>query len=84
MENLDSRIALVGIIVNDISVSEQINKILHDYSEYIIGRMGLPHKKNNVSIISVVVDAPQDKISALSGKLGNINGVSSKTIYAKV
>ena len=77
------RIALVGIIVEDSAAAERINSILHDYGENIIGRMGLPYAKKKVNIISVVLDAPMDVISALSGKLGRLKGVSSKALYSK-
>ena len=82
MEN-ESRIALVGIIVEDLSATEKINLILHDCSEYIVGRMGIPYRCKNVSIISVIIDAPAEKISSLSGKLGMIPGVNVKTVYTK-
>ena len=64
----DTRIALIGIIVEDLSATEKINLILHDCSEFIVGRMGIPYRKKNVSIISVIIDAPADQISAISGK----------------
>lgn len=79
-----NRVALIGIMVEDVAAAGRINEILHEYSEYIIGRMGIPHAKKNLSVISVVFDAPADIISAASGKLGRISGVSSKTIYSKV
>ena len=79
----ETRIALVGIIVEDFSATEKINLILHDCSEYIVGRMGIPYRKKNVSILSVIMDAPADMISALSGKLGMIDGVNVKTVYTK-
>ncbi len=81
---MDTRVALVGIVVENPDSVARLNEILHAYGEYIIGRMGIPHKERGISIISVAIDAPQDIISALSGKLGNIPGVSSKTIYSKV
>ena len=79
----ETRIAVVGIIVEDKGAVEEINRILHDYSPYIIGRMGLPYEKKQVDIISVIVDAPSDRISALSGKLGKIKGISAKVMYSK-
>lgn len=79
-----NRTALVGIMVEDTECSREINEILHNYNQYIIGRMGIPHVKHNLSIISVALDAPNDVISALSGKLGNLKGVSTKTIYSKL
>ena len=81
---METRIALIGIMVEDAEAAERINRILHQYSRYIIGRMGLPYREKGLSIISVVVDAPGEAISALSGKLGMIPGVSTKTLYSKV
>ena len=69
--------------VEDKEAVGEINRILHDYSPYIIGRMGLPYEKKQVNIISVIVDAPSDRISALSGKLGKIKGISAKVMYSK-
>ena len=82
MEN-ETRIALIGIIVEAMEATEQLNHILHDYSDFIIGRMGIPYREKNLSIISIAMDAPADVISALSGKLGMLPGISTKTIYAK-
>ena len=81
---MDTRVALVGIVVENPDSAPRLNEILHAYGDYIIGRMGIPHKERGISIIRVAVDAPQDIIAALSGKLGNIPGVSSKKIYSKV
>ena len=81
---METRIALIGIMVEDAEAAERINQVLHQYSRYIIGRMGLPYREKGLSIISVVVDAPGEAISALSGKLGMIPGVSTKTLYSKV
>lgn len=78
----ESRVVLMGIIVEDIGAATRINNLLHEYGEYIIGRMGLPYREKQMNIISIVLDAPQDKVSALSGKLGMIPGVSSKCLYA--
>lgn len=80
---MDTRIAIIGIIVENLDISAQINDILHQYAQYIIGRMGLPGHTHGVSVISVVVEAPQNIISALSGKLGMLPDVSTKTIYSK-
>jgi len=80
---VESRIALVGIIVEEIKASKEVNQILHDYSSYIIGRMGLPYKEKDISIISIVLDAENDIISSLSGKLGRIKGISVKTMFSK-
>ena len=81
---METKIALVGIVVENTDAVTQINDLLHRYGEFIIGRMGVPHRERGVSIISVAMDAPADVISALSGKLGNIPGVTSKTITSKV
>ena len=80
----DTRIALIGIIVENEDCVEQLNRLLHEYSEYIIGRMGIPYRKKAVNIISVSIDAPQDIINALSGKIGRLNGISAKTVYSNV
>ena len=80
---METRIALTGIIVEEAAAVEQMNRLLHEYSAYIIGRMGLPYREKGVSIISIVLDAPPEVISALSGKLGMIKGVSTKTLYSK-
>lgn len=83
MNTTDTRIALIGIVVNNNSSVDELNHLLSDYSAYIIGRMGIPHREKNISVISVAMDAPSDIISALSGKLGMLPGISTKTIYAK-
>jgi putative iron-only hydrogenase system regulator len=80
---METRIALIGIVVEDINSAEEINQLLSTYGEYIIGRMGVPYRERGVSIISITMDGPNDVISALSGKLGMLPGVNSKTIYAK-
>jgi len=81
---METRVAIIGIIVEEESSVEALNAVLHTYGKYIIGRMGIPYRQKNVNIISVAVDAPQDVISALSGKLGRIPGVSAKTAYSNV
>lgn len=78
---MDSRVALIGIIVEDPEAAQRINGILHEYGKYIIGRMGLPYHAKKMNIISIVLDAPQSVVSALSGKLGMIPGVSTKCLY---
>ncbi len=80
MEN--TRVAVMSIIVEDMSSVEMLNAILHDYSNYIIGRMGLPYRPKNINIISIAIDAPQDEISALAGRIGNLEGVSVKTAFS--
>ena len=81
---MDTRVALIGIVVENPESVEQLNNVLHQYSNYIIGRMGIPYQKRSVSIISVAIDAPANVISALSGKLGMLDGISTKTIYSKL
>lgn len=83
MEESGTRIAVIGIIIEDRRQAEKINSLLHQYSAYVIGRMGLPYEKKQVNIISIVLDAPMDIISALSGKLGRLPGVSSKALYSR-
>lgn len=80
---METRVAIIGIIVEEDSSVNELNQILHEYGEYIIGRMGIPYQKKGINIISVAVDAPQDIISALSGKLGGLPGVSSKAAYTR-
>ena len=79
----EKRIAVLGIIIEDVRQAEQVNALLHQFGTYIIGRMGIPYKEKQLNIISIVVDAPADVISALSGKLGRLPGVSSKALYSK-
>jgi len=80
---METRVAVISIIVENKGSVEALNQMLHDYSDYIIGRMGIPYKVKNINIICVAVDAPQDIISALSGKLGKLEGVSVKAAYSK-
>ena len=81
---METRIAGGGIVVEEEESAEALNEILHEYREYIIGRMGIPYRQKGLNIISIAVDAPQDVISALSGKVGRLPGVSSKTAYSGV
>ena len=80
----ENRVALIGIIVENRDNTDKLNDILHAYRKYIIGRMGIPYEKRYISVISVAVDAPGDIISALSGKLGSLEGISTKTIFSTV
>ncbi len=80
---MDRRIALVGIIVTEDSSVERLNRILHDFGEYIIGRMGIPYKQEQMNIISITMDADINVINSLSGKLGMLKGISTKTVYVK-
>ena len=81
---METRIALIGIIVENTDSAPRLNSILHEYGKYIVGRMGVPYHKRSISVISIVLDAPNDIISALSGKLGMLPGVNIKTVYSKV
>ncbi len=80
---MEKRVALIGIIVEDTSYVAQLNELLSAYGEYIIGRMGIPYMSRGVHIISIAIDAPQDVISSLSGKIGMLPGISSKVVYKK-
>ena len=80
---METRVAIVAIIVENLESAEAVNSILHEYAGHIIGRMGLPYRQKNLNIISVIVDAPHDIISALSGKIGRLDGVSAKTVYSR-
>ena len=84
MTEQDTRIAIIAIVVEDSGSAQEINLLLHEYSRFIIGRMGIPYPEKNVSLISVAIDAPQDAISGLTGKLGRVSGVTVKTAYSKV
>lgn len=79
----ETRIAVIGIIVEDKAAVEAVNRLLHEYGDCIIGRMGLPYEKKGVNIISVVVDTTADRISAMSGKLGKLPGITAKALYSK-
>ena len=81
---METRVAIIGIIVEKNEAAEPLNAILHEYGSYIVGRMGIPYRRREISILSVAVDAPQDVISTLSGKIGNINGISAKTVFSNV
>ena len=80
-DTMETKVALIAIIVSDKEAVSQLNEVLHDSGDYIIGRMGIPYKKEGINLISVAVDAPMDKINAITGKLGAIAGVSAKTVY---
>lgn len=81
---MDSRVAVMSIIIENLNAVEQVNAVLHEYGEYIIGRMGIPYRARQISIISIALDAPQDTISALSGRIGKMAGVSVKTSFSSV
>ena len=81
---METRVAVMSIIVENPDTVEKINAVLHEYGEWIIGRMGIPYKARGISIISIALDAPQDRIAALAGRVGNLSGVSVKTAYSGV
>ena len=81
---METRVAVMGIIVSCTDSVEKLNALLHEYAKYIIGRMGIPYRKRGINIISVAIDAPQNTISALSGRIGRLEGVSVKTAYSGV
>ena len=80
----ETRVALLGIIVENPDSVEKLNAILHNYGQYIVGRMGVPYSKRNINIISVVIDAPADIVSSVSGKIGMLEGVTAKAVYSKL
>ncbi len=81
---MDTRVAVIAIIVEEDDAIDELNRLLHKAAQYIIGRMGIPYRAKGISIISIAIDAPQDVISALSGKIGRLKGVSAKTAYSNV
>ena len=81
---MSTRVAVIAIIIENSESAEGVNGILHNYRQYIIGRMGIPYREKEINIISVAVDAPEQEITALSGKIGRLKGVSAKTAYSKV
>ena len=81
---MDTRVAVISIIVEQRDSAAAVNQLLHEVGAYIIGRMGIPYRAKGINIISVVIDAPQDVISALSGRIGRLSGVSTKTAYSNV
>ncbi len=81
---METKVSVVSIIIQDRNMSREVNSLLHEYGDYIIGRMGIPYHEKDVNVICVVMDAPADATSALSGKLGMLRGVSSKTVTAKL
>ena len=81
---METRIAVIGIIIENKDSVEELNSILHQYGEYIIGRMGIPYRKRGVNIIAIALDAPQNTISALAGKIGALRGISVKTAYSGI
>ena len=84
MPKTANRVAIMAIIVENRDATEPLNSLLHDYGRYIIGRMGIPYREKGINIISIALDAPQDDISSLAGKIGKLQGVSVKTAYSNV
>ncbi len=81
---MTNRVALLGIVVDDHDSTEALNKLLSEYRDFIVGRMGIPYRSRGINLISIVIDAPQDAISALTGKIGMLKGVTAKALYSKV
>ena len=81
---MQTRVAAIGVIVEKTESVEELNAVLHDYAPFIIGRMGIPYRSHGINVITVAVDAPQDTISALAGKIGSLEGVSASTAYSNV
>ena len=81
---MENRIALLGLVVEEPEAAESLNALLHEYKDYIVGRMGIPYRERGISLISIVIDGPGDIISSLSGKAGMLKGISAKTLYAKL
>lgn len=81
---METRVAVISIIVTRSDKVDMLNELLHEYSEFIIGRMGIPYKEKGISIISIAIDAPMDKINSLTGALGRLDGINAKVNYAKV
>lgn len=80
---MDTRVAVISIIVENTEAIEELNNLLHQFGEYIIGRMGIPYREKNINVISVAMDAPTDKINALTGALGRLSGITAKAAYSK-
>lgn len=81
---METRVAVISIIISEWASVQRVNEILHEYAEYVIGRMGIPYRARGINIISVALDAPQEVISAMSGKIGRLAGVNSRATYANV
>lgn len=81
---MDTRVAVIGIIVENPESVEKLNEILHIYAQFIVGRMGIPYRERKINVISIIVDAPQTDISAMTGKIGRLEGVSVKAAYSTI
>ena len=80
---MENKAAIMAIIVENTDSVESLNGILHEYAQYLLGRMGIPYHKKNINIISIAIDAPQDTINTLSEKIGKLDGVSAQIVYSK-
>ncbi len=80
---METRVAVISIIVEDAESVAALNELLHEYGEYVIGRLGIPYRAKNINIISIAIDAPQDQINTLTGRIGKLHGVSAKAAYSK-
>ncbi len=81
---METRVAVISIVVEKSESVDKLNSLLHEYGEYIIGRMGIPYKARKISLISIAIDAPQDAINTLTGNLGKLDGVTAKAAYSKI
>lgn len=81
---MENRVSIIGIIVENPDSTDKLNNLLHEYSRYIIGRMGIPYKEKNINIISIAIDAPADVMNTLAGKIGMLDGISSKAVSSNV
>jgi len=81
---VDGRVAVISIIVENIGSVSELNELLHEYGDYILGRMGIPYKEKGINLISVAIDAPQDVINTLTGRLGKLDGITAKAAYSKI
>ncbi len=81
---MENRVALIGFVVDREAAVEELNRLLHEYKDYVVGRMGIPYRARGINLISVVVDAPADAVSALTGKAGMLDGVTAKAVYSKL
>ena len=84
MDTVDTRVAILAIVIENMDSVEKLNQILHEGSKYIIGRMGVPYKEKNISLMSIMMDGPADVISSMSGKIGQLPGVTAKAVYSKL
>ncbi len=81
---METKLAIIGIFIEKHESVALVNHLLHDYADYIVGRMGLPYKSRGVNVVSIIIDAPADRINSLAGKLGKIDGISAQTMTAKI